>query len=318
MVFLGAFSSCKKDELNSKELLAFIKTNGLDIHTTELSFKRTGTVVTGDLETKFTAYLTRETSSDVMINLAVDESKVESYNKTNKTNYVLLPAVNYKFLTGNQLTIKSGNTIATDYLKIQLEDREKLSGDNIYILPLSIKEITGDDKGVTTSENYRTVYIIVKCSIINIDPANTLPVGTIINRTGWVVSSSGSYSSNVINRILDGDNNTAWDSNGEMPAWVMLDMLNPNTVKGFSFVPSYEYTTDNFIVMEVLSSNDGIGWKSHGEYIGTETLASSSASNPDLKNVNFTLPVTARYFKFNITKTTDGKYAGMAEINAIQ
>lgn len=318
MVFLGAFSSCKKDELNSKELLAFIKTDGEDVHIANLNFKRTGTVIVGDSITKFTAYLTRETSSDVMINIAADESKIASYNTANKTSYVLLPAVNYKFLTGGQLTVKSGGTRATDSLKIQLTARATLNDDNGYILPLSIKEVSSNDKGITASGNYSTVYIIVKNSISNIEDSNTLPVGTLINRSGWSVTASGSYSGNAVNRVLDGNNATAWDSDGRMPAWVILDMQSATAVKGFSIVPSYEYRTDNFLTMEILSSNDRISWKSQGEYNGTVTLASSSAINPDLKNIKFFTPVNARYFKFNITKTTDGSYAGMAEVNAIQ
>lgn len=70
--------------------------------------------------------------------------------------------------------------------------------------------------------------------------------------------------------------------------------------------------------MEVYSSTNGTTWKLEGYYVGTTTSAGSTVANPDIKNVRFLTPVTARYFKFNITKTTDGSYAGMAELNALE
>lgn len=319
MICCGVLVSCKKDgSVNSKELLAFIKADGGDPHQIRLSFNRTAVAVSGDSIVKFAGYLTRESSKDVSLTVASDESLVAAYNSSNKTEFVLLPAANYKIQGDGKLNIKAGASVSADSLILQVTDRVKLTDDKGYILPLVIREVSSDDKGIGASANYRSIYVLISSKFNNVDPSNAGLTGTTLSRTGWVVTASGSYSGNGIARVLDGKNETAWDSDGKLPAWVQLDMTTENTVKGFPIVPSYEYKNDNFITMEVLSSSDGKTWKSQGTYNGTATSSSSTAANPEIKMVRFISPVKARYFKFNITTTTDGSYAGMAELNAVQ
>lgn len=319
LFFFGMLLSCKKDgNVNSKELLAFIKAEGGDPHTAKLSFNRTEVSVSGDSIVKFAGYLTREATKDITLTIAADESLVAAYNSSNKTDFVLLPAANYKILGNGKLNIKSGASVSMDSLVLEVVDRVKLNDDRGYILPLTISEISSSDKGVSTSVNYRSIYVLVSSKFNNVDPSNAGLSGTALLRTGWLVTASGSYSGNGIARVLDGKNETAWDSDGKLPAWVQLDMGSENTVKGFPIVPGYEYRSDNFITMEVLSSSDGKSWKSQGIYNGTATSSGSTAANPDIKMVKFISPVKARYFKFNITATTDGGYAGMGELNAVQ
>lgn len=311
---LFSILGCKKDNtLKSKELLAYIKTP-IGQNNVQLAFSITPIAAIGDSTAKFLAGLTRETSVDVNLSFKVDPTLVASYNTVNKTSYELLPNENYQSLSA--VTIRAGSTISSDSVRVKLKNVKKLTNDNGYILPIIIAELNTEDKGITLSTNFRTIYIIVKSSILNVDPSNTALTGANLDRTGWTATASGSYSSNTPDKILDGNNGSAWDSDGKIPSWLVVDMKSAKTVQGFSIVPNYVYQSDDFLEMDVLSSNDGITFKYLGQYKGTATSGASTAANPDIKTVRFYSPVTARYFKFNITKSSDGSYTGMGELYA--
>jgi hypothetical protein len=314
-------NACKKDEeMNSKELSAFIKSAGGDLHITNLAFKRTPITASGDSVAKFPAYLTREISSDVLVNISADESLVSTFNSTNKTNYVLLPAANYKIISGAQLTIPAGSVISTDSLRVQLIDRLKLTDDNGYILPLSIRDISAKDKGAIPSENYRTIYVIVKGSYSNINDAQSTLAGTFITRTGWALTVSNTTAGALGPAMLDGSNTTAWRSSNSSTAakWLSIDMGTAQQIKGFVYVPNYILTTENATGINVSTSMDNITWTPQGAWKGVGPISTSSATSPDLKSINFIVPVQARYFRFDITSWTSGSRVGIAELNAVQ
>jgi hypothetical protein len=70
--------------------------------------------------------------------------------------------------------------------------------------------------------------------------------------------------------------------------------------------------------MIISTSDDNVTYSVQGTWKGTGPASGSSASAPDYKGVNFITPVTARYFKFDITARVNGNIVGVAEINAIQ
>ncbi|MFD2921424.1 BT_3987 domain-containing protein [Terrimonas rubra] len=270
--------------------------------------------ITGPAQTGFGAALNYVLNTAVQVGVNYDASLVDSYNAANGTSYIAFPAGSFTVSKDNVTIAAGATTSATDSFRVQFSNYNSFSVGSTYLLPLTIKSGGNVDAGTN-----KHVYIRVTVSVQNIDPSNTGLTGTTISRAGWSVTTSGSYPGNDVSRVLDGNNSTAWDSDGNLPAWVQLDMGTAKTVKGFPIVPSYEYgRVDNFLQMEVLSSNDGITWTSQGTYNGTTTSSGSSPANPDIKTVKFFQPVTARYFKFSITKTTDGRYAGMGELNAVE
>lgn len=316
--------ACKKDNnMNSKELLAFIKSDGPSVHQADIAFIRTPVSLSGDSVARLAAYLTRETSADVMVSVGVDESQLAIYNQNNKSNFVILPAANYKIIGPAQLNIKAGEVVSADSLKIQLLDRLKLNDLNGYILPLSVKEVSSKDKGVQASSSYRTVFIKAASKYTNIDLSKkTTPAGTLIDRTNpsWsIISASTPYSSSypAIN-VLDGKNNTYWFAGGADNN-IVLDMSAVNAVKGFILAPTYAFGTSyNATKIEVLTSTDNQNWVSQGAYTTDAVLSSSSANAPDYRNINFYGPVTCRYVKFILNGGMGSGYNGFAEINAIK
>lgn len=319
LLFCGLIS-CKKEELNSKELFAFIKSDESDVHITNVVFKRTPLAASGDSVAKFAAYLSREISSDVTVSVAADEAMVDTYNDVNKTKLILLPAANYKFIGSGQVNIAAGSIVSADSLKLQVVDRMKLTDLNGYILPLSIRQVSGKDKGVRASNNYGTVYVIVKGNYSNIADAQAPIDGTLAVRTAWGVTVSNTTAGALGPAMLDGSNTTAWRSSNSSTAakWLTVDMGTAQQIKGFRLVPNYVATAENATKISVSTSMDNITWTSLGQWTGTGPSATSSAANPDLKHINFINPVQTRYFRFDIISWTSGSRVGIAELNVIQ
>lgn len=322
LLLTAVLFSCKKDELNSKELLAFIKFDGADVKLGNISFSRTPIAIAGGSEIRFAGYLTRETTADVNITVTTDEAKLAQYNKDNKTAYVLLPAANYKIAGSGTVNILAGSTISADSIKVQLIDRAKLTDPNGYLLPLSVTQVSSNDKGVQPSTTYRTIYVVVNSVFSNIDlSSKTAVTGMVIDRTNpaWTVTAaSAPYTSAYAGaNVLDGKNTTSWFASGAN-CFITLDMAASNTIKGFTLVPSYAFGAQyNATGIEVQISDDNVTWISQGAYTADAVLSSSSATSPDNRNINFYGPVTCRYVKF-VMKTLPNSYGGFSEINAIK
>lgn len=260
--------------------------------------------------------LNRSLRQDFEVNVEEVSTKtfVDAYNGEHGTSYLPFPSQGYVLLK-NTGTIPAGSNLLNKGIQVQLKDLSAFSTTESHLLGLRIK-----DKGVVGSlgnPKNNTVYIAMFPN--NIDLTNTGLTGAQIDRSGWKVSASDTYSTNIPENVLDGDNQTIWRSGkNTLPQWLQLEMDSEQMVNGFSIVPNYSSRTNNFIQMTVLSSKDGKFWKPEGEYIGKATIANSSASNPDIKTIKFIRPVTARYFMFKITKSTSGRNVGMAELYGIK
>lgn len=253
---------------------------------------------------------------EVSINAKENFSLVSSYNEKNNTTYEPFPQGSYQLLKST-VTVKPGQTLSADSFAVKLTDMQLFDKNKQYLLPVEVAESSQPDVPAADVSR-KVVYVRLKILVQNIDPLNTGLTGTTMDRATWSVTASGNYSSYVPSNILDGRNNTAWDSDGRMPAWLVLDMGSTRTVKGFLMVPNYLYRNEDIREMEVLSSNDGNNWISQGKYVGTATSSMSSPTNPDIKTLKFYVPVTARYFRFVITRSTAGSYTGLAELNGIE
>jgi hypothetical protein len=317
---MGIFS-CKKDELNSKELLAYLKFDGGNGQVGNINFTRTLTSASGASEIRLSGYLTRETSADVSLSISVDEAKLAEYNAANKTAYVLLPSANYEIENGGSLDIKTGTTVSADSLKIRLKAREQLADPKGYVLPLSITSVNSRDKGIQPSSNYGTVYLVVSAMFDNIDKSSKQPApGTFIDRKNpaWrIVDASMSYSLETkADAALDGDNNTSWFTSGEN-GFITVDLAANTVLKGVVLTPNYLYGSYyNATEIEVFISEDNQSWISQGTYVADPVLEDSSEEVPDYRNINFLSPVTCRYIKFVMKEYPN--YGGFSEINAIK
>ncbi|MGC4037569.1 MAG: DUF1735 domain-containing protein [Chitinophagaceae bacterium] len=286
--------------------------NGTNSETITLS--NVGGVNTGSdkvyLQTSLNIPIAKNTSATAQINSAL----VASYNTKNGTNYQTFPDGSYAFEKATA-AIPANKTISTDSIAIHFPDLSKFNVGTDYLLPVELIE-NGDPATPPVDQTKKVAYIVLNIFVNNVDPSNPAVSGSVADRTAWQVSASSSY--RPVEQAIDGDNATVWDSESNLPQWLQLDMGSIKTVKGFSIVPNYEYRDDDFLAMKIYSSNDGSVWKLEGEYEGTATDPSSDESNPDIKNVSFIKPVTARYFKFTVTQSNNDSYTGMGELNAIE
>lgn len=322
MLFCTVLAACQKEELRSKELLAFVKFNGTNAHVGNISFSRTPISAVGASEISFRGYLIREASVGVDLSISVDEAKVALYNAKNKTEYALLPAANYLIGGTGKLSVPTGATASLDSVKIELKDREKLTDPKGYLLPLSISQVVSEDKGIQVSETHGTVYVLVNSVFNNIDNSIKTPAtGTIANRStpAWSVAAATSpyAAAYAAANVLDGQHGTSWFTRG-VNSFITLDLAASHTIKGFVMAPSYAFgATYNATAIEVLISDDNVTWLSQGVYRANPVLSSSSAASPDNRNINFYSPITCRYVKF-IMAELPNSYGGFSEINAIK
>lgn len=109
-------------------------------------------------EKSFSAKLALPADNDVTISVAVDPSKVATYNTRNSTNYEALPSKHYR-LEKNETTIRAGK-INSAPLHIYFENLTELEIDKAYLCPISLTSA----QGVGILAGSATYWYIVKRS----------------------------------------------------------------------------------------------------------------------------------------------------------
>ena len=321
LLLTAALASCKKDEgLVSKELLVYMPGEyGSTNNTVTLPLLHTPVSVSGTTVAKLAPRATREVAADIDVTVAADTSLVRNYNRVNGKNLLILPDNTYRIVNPGKFRIKAGS-VSADSLQIEITRPEMLKNPAGYLLPLSIVRLDGTDKGAAISSNQRAVYINVTYSYSNIDTLQSTLAGTLMSRTGWSVTVSNTTAGALGPAMLDGSNTTAWRSSNSSTAakWVILDMGSAQTVKGFRLTPNYVAVAENPTTIAVSTSTDNITFAAQGSWRGAGPSGTSSATNPDIKNISFIAPVPARYFRFDITSQVSGSRAGIGELNAVQ
>lgn len=321
LLLTAVLASCKKDDgLNSKELLVYLPGEyGSTNNTFTLPLLHTPVSVSGITVAKVAPRATREAAADIDVTIVTDTSLVTSYNKANGKSLLALPDNTYRIVNPGKMRIKAGS-VSTDSLQIELTHPELLKDPAGYLLPLRISQLEGADKGAAISSNQRAAYVNVTYSYSNIDTAQNTLAGTLMSRTGWSVTVSNTTAGALGPAMLDGSNTTAWRSSNSSTAakWVILDMGSTRTVKGFRLTPNYVAVAENPTTVMVATSMDNNTFAQQGTWRGTGPSGSSSATSPDIKNLNFIVPVAARYVRFDITSQVSGSRVGIGELNAVQ
>ncbi|MFE7085484.1 BT_3987 domain-containing protein [Sphingobacterium spiritivorum] len=153
-------TACKKELDNSSELFLYVPSGSLSYNTLNggsvlayrdktLEFSYTG----------FPAVLTRALDKAVQVKANIDPGLVESYNKTNNTNYPVLPEGAFSLGEKSQITIAAGQTVSADSIRVQLSDLSKLRlGTTNYLIPVVLTSV---NKDIPVSTNRQTMYVQV-------------------------------------------------------------------------------------------------------------------------------------------------------------
>ncbi|MBO9659877.1 MAG: discoidin domain-containing protein [Chitinophagaceae bacterium] len=320
-ILASVLTSCEKDELYSREMLVFLQPDktGIPTKTQTVAFVHNPVEVIGETDVEVFAYSSREVPANVDIQLAADPSKLAEYNTLYSTNCIILPEANYRLMNGNKYTITAGSS-QSNPIAIEILNPAQLTNTGGYLLPLTIQSVSSSDKGVAASTTHATVYVRVTYEFNNIARTQAPLTGTLLSRTGWVLSVSNTTSGALGPAMVDGNNSTAWRSSNSASAakWVTVDMGTARNMKGFQLVPNYVAVAENATRITVSTSNDNTTWTTQGVWTGTGPATTSNATNPDIKGVNFAAPVTARYFRLDINAQTSGNRVGIGELNVVE
>lgn len=315
------FGSCKKEKLNSRELLVYLTGDySAADNRAVVPFLHTPVEIVGNTMIEVPAYATREVPADIDVTMYPDVSLVDAFNLKYNTAYLPMPSSAFRVVNAPQHKIPAGSLVS-DPIKIEITDPSILTDPNGYLLPMTITGIESKDKGVQISTTHQAMYLNITYEYSNIAKTETPLNGTLMNRTAWSVTVSNTTSGALGPAMLDGNNSTAWRSSNSSTAakWVVLNMGSTQTVKGFQIVPNYVSTAENPTQMTISTSTDNVTYTVQGIWKGTGPSASSSAASPDIKGVNFIAPVTARYFRLDITSVVNNTArVGIGELNAVQ
>ena len=318
---LVLLSSCEKDDLHSKELVVFLQADkaGIPTKTQTVPFIHNSVEIKGQRKISIRGYASREVPAQVELVIEPNTGLLAAYNTQNGTACLALPENAYQINNGNAHSIAAGS-LAADSMEIEIIRPQDLTSPAGYILPLTITSINSKDKGARISNTHATVYLKVTYEFNNIATTEVQSAGTLIARTGWVATVSNVTNGAPATALLDGSNTTSWRSSNSATAvkWFQVDMGSARMIKGFNYVPTYTTVTENATRMTISTSLDNITWTNQGIWNGTGPLATSTATNPDIKGVTLVAPVSARYFRFDITSWVSGNRVGFAEINAVQ
>lgn len=102
------------------------------------------------------------TKNDINVTVAVNEALVDKYNKENGTNYKTLSTDIYS-ISNTSLQIKAGKYIS-EPLKLSIKSLNEFTDEDIYCVPMEIKNVQGGDFPVLDAS--RIIYLVINKTII--------------------------------------------------------------------------------------------------------------------------------------------------------
>jgi hypothetical protein len=319
-ILLLSLNACKKSTgLDSKDLLVYMQGDFGDAHNAvTASLTQTPLSVWGNTTFHFSAWSTRQVLTATNVNIVPDSSGVAAFNQSAGKHCRLMPANVYS-IDANQHTIAADSN-ESDPITVTITNPAALTDTNGYVLPLTIEKVSSSDHGVTISTNRATAYLYVPYMFTNIDTANTASAGTIMSRTGWNVTVSNTTNGSPATSMVDGSNSTAWRSSNSSSAakYVIVNLRSSQIITGFRLTPDYVSIGDNATQIRVSTSPDSVTWTVQGVWKGTGPATGTSATNPDLKWIDFLSPVQTQYFRFDILSWVSGSRTGIGELNVMQ
>lgn len=311
LIICTLFSSCEKDELNSKELMAYMRDKVVTVHiSNELNLLSSDIVVDGDKVANLELGLSRETSVDVKIVAQIDQSLVEKYNDEHGTKYASVDG-SMLSLTSMETVIAAGNL--KDTLRIGL-NREKFIKEATYLVPVRLYALSSDDKGVRISSSSSVTYVVIRASVLfkNIDKTESPLNGIRIDRDAWTTVAGGS---NLTSKLYDGNLDTYWSG----VTSIRIDMGEVQMLKGFNLV-NYTQRANTLSrapkTVSVFLSEDGVNWEKHGDSNELEKPTEVSVEEVFVE-VKLLVPQNVRYFRIDVTASWNSS-AYLSEVYALK
>ncbi len=226
------------------------------------------------MNTSITANLTNNATTATHVQFAIDNTKVEEYNKANGTSYLAAPESAVS-LSKSSLTIEADKSYSSDTVKVTFSDNaEQLLTDKAgYVIPITI---TSCDNDYMTSINMATKYIVVGLeeSAVKQGASQADMLGTeMSDYTSWTSTPTG---------FTDLWGSRRRYSLSENPATFTLDMKTTRNLTGLSIYCYYanyvryygnDYKPQSYAV-EI--SSDGTNFTSIGKLEGNDLVVDNS------------------------------------------
>lgn len=163
--FLASFYACSGDDKFDPDKNYLVLT-GTDINPI-VGFQLDDTPSTHYITTSST----RKIDKEVIITYGVDNNALDEFNEKNKTNYFPVPESSVKLLATND-TITSGKA-ASGGVGVQIVSTEDWVDGRVYVVPVSIKSVSGGDVEIMNSSKTIFLRISRKIMFSSLDVSNT-------------------------------------------------------------------------------------------------------------------------------------------------
>ena len=221
---MAGFLSCKEEDQpgNVDKCFVYLTMDGS---------KASSATINIDLENQGDALLNVSVSyhgtydynrSNIEATVEADLTLVDHFNTDQGTDYLPLPAEAYSFGTKVATIVSGGNS--SEPLQLTFK-QGNISLSNTYVLPLTVKSISGGDNALL-STYYSTLYLIF-----------TADIDDEIDRDHWTSGGASSVwqAGYEVENVFDGNANTYWhtDLTG-LPQWFIVDMDGNKRIDGFT------------------------------------------------------------------------------------
>lgn len=236
-------------------------------------------------------------ANDINVEVFIDQEALDSVNTIRiaggEVPYLIFPEGSYD-LGETSFVIPKGTQSSNVADLVYYPNT--FDPDNSYLLPISIKEVSG---GYPINKTFKTVFF--EAGKLEPKKANT---------TNWQILDYSSQEDRggegAVNgrasTILDGDIATFWHSCWygcipTLPHYITVNMLSELEVRGF-YLSQRQSLTRNISLCEIQISSDNVNWESLGEF-PLERIT-------DEQDIALVTPRTFQYFKFIVKSVYDG------------
>ena len=207
-------------------------------------------------------YCTKPASGDIKVSMKIDESLVAKYNEENGTEYQFLPEVK---LASDKLTIKSGEYVSVDSLKLVHTDYESIvsGGTAKYLVPIVVTEVAGT--AVLTESRPSVFYFFYDAAMLFAEITNQYTGVKIEDRSGWKIYEDEIGGYDLTSTLTDDSYYTDEWWYAPVVLYVDLGQIYENITNiGIRWYADYASYSSDTIQVEV--SDDNIEYKDLGTY----------------------------------------------------
>lgn len=249
----------------------------------------------GEVVAKFPVRSTRPVDRSVSIKAELDNSLVDSYNKTNGTTYAKLPDGTLD-MSKNSVTIEKGNYLSVDSVVTSI-DKSKLAllTSKTYLVPIKLISVSEDDCEI--SSEYNTAYLIISTSVnrIKANVGSTDMTGALVSDySTWTVTTDVAATEGTYSNIFDGSTSTSWMFSST-PITMVIDMKKVKKVSGFRMFAQYGQWGWTFSQVKLSLSKDNVSYDEVGN------CNEENMTNEDgYQYISFYGSIEAQYIKLNL------------------